>query len=145
MQNNTNIIRQSSLTNLSLTGALGVLGGIWLIVSPFVFGYNDLSRANTGSQNATTMGIICGILTILLAGFCLATEKMPEMQKYRFGAAIGLVLMGVWLMLAPYVSNYAEVRNSLYNCQITGAIFILVAGYVFQELYSQYQEKGRSI
>ena len=122
-------------------GGLGVLGGIWLIVSPFVFGYNDLSVGKTGGQNATIMGIICGVMAILGAGFCIATEKMPAMQKLRFNVAIGLVLLGVWLMAAPYLFNYADLRDPLSNLQITGAIFVLVAGYVFQALYSRYQER----
>ena len=141
---NTRTAGPSSMTNLSLTGALGVLGGIWLIISPFVFGYNDLSADKTSGQNATTMGISCGVITILWAGFCLATKRMPALQKYRFNAAIGLILMGVWLMAAPYLFDYAHLRNPLSNLQITGAIFILVAGYVFQELYSQFQERVTS-
>ena len=137
---NTMMARSRSTTSLTITGALGVLGGIWLIVSPFVFGYNDLSTDKTGGQNATTMGITCGIIAILLAGFCLATERMPEMRKYRFGAAVGLILMGVWLLAAPYLFNYADLRNPLYNLQITGSIFVIVAGYVFQAVYSRYQD-----
>jgi len=143
MQNVTTT-RASSTTNLSLTGALGILGGVWLIISPFVMGYNDLSGDKTGGQNATIMGISCGVITILWAGFCLATERMPALQKNRFNAAIGLVLMGVWLMAAPNLFNFADLRNPLYNLQITGAIFVIVAGYVFQELYSQYQERSNN-
>ncbi len=140
MQNIT-AARPSSMISFTLMGGLGILGGIWLIVSPFVFGYNDLSVGKTGGQNATTMGIICGSIAILLAGFCLLTEKMPTLQKSRFNAAIGLILLGVWLMAAPYLFNYADLRNPLYNLQITGAIFVIVAGYVFQAIYSQYQER----
>ncbi len=137
---NITTLRTSETTNLTLTGAVGVLGGIWLIVSPFLFGYNDSNSANS-STGATTMGLVCGVITIGLAGFCMATEKLPTMQLYRFGAAIALILMGVWLVLAPYLFDYFSLRNPLYNLQITGVIFILIAGYVFQELYSQYQER----
>ena len=139
MQNMTSKARISSTLNLTMIGAFGVVGGIWLIVSPFLLGYND-TNTDSGSANATTMGVICGLLTILLVGFCLITEKNPEMHNYRFGATIGLILTGVCLLVAPYLFNYASLRNPLYNLQITGAIFVIVAGYIFQELYSHYQE-----
>ena len=139
MQNITST-RTSSTAIQSVAGALGVLGGIWLIISPFLLGYDNLKENVTAGQNATTMGIICGVISILLAGFCLVTERMPEMRNIRIGASVGLILMGVWLMSAPYLFNYSEYRDPLINLQITGIIFVIVAGYVFQEVYYHYRE-----
>lgn len=35
-------IKPSDTINLTFTGGLGILGGLWLIISPFLFGYNSL-------------------------------------------------------------------------------------------------------
>lgn len=123
-----------SVLNLTLAGGLGVLGGIWLIVAPFIFDYN-LVKVN--GENATLMGIICGIVTILIALFCIGTERVAALRPYRYLAGVALIGMGIWLMLTPYLFNYSTLRNALWNLQITGGIFALVAGFVMQEMFSR--------
>lgn len=127
-------VKPLSNRNLTLTGALGVLGGIWLIVSPYLFDYSSTV------SNAAILGIICGIVAIGLSGFAIATERMPNMLTYRFVAAIGLVALGVLLECAPYLFNYSKLRDPLWNLQITGGIFIVIAGFVLQELYTRNKE-----
>lgn len=127
-------IKPSDTINLTFTGGLGILGGLWLIISPFLFGYNSLPVFTVQGQNATLLGIITGIITIGLAGFLVATEKLPTMQTYRTWAGMALVAMGAFLMASPYLFNYSVLKDPLWNLQITGAIFILVAGFVMQEL-----------
>ncbi len=130
--------RSFSTTNLTLTGGLGVVGGIWLIISPYLFDYSGYAA------NATLLGIVAGVVTIALSGFCILTEKMPAMQTYRFYAGIALVAMGVLLMAGPYLLNYNQLRDPLWNLQLTGAVFILIAGFVVQELYTRSREEAVS-
>ena len=132
--NETMSVKPLSNVNLTLTGALGVLGGIWLIVSPYLFDYSSTVA------NAAILGIICGVVAIVLSGFAIATEKMANMQTYRFAAGIGLILLGILLVCAPYLFNYSKLRDPLWNLQVTGGIFIVIAGFVMQELYTRSQE-----
>lgn len=130
-------MRRFSTLNLTFTGGLGILGGLWLIVSPYLFDYNNLPAAAKfveNGSNATLMGLITGIITIAISVFLIATEKMPQMQLYRNISGWLLVLMGVFLLSAPYLFNYAILRDPLWNLQLTGAAFVLIAGYVMQEL-----------
>lgn len=130
-------IRRFSTLNLTFTGGLGVLGGIWLIVSPYLFDYNNLPAAAKfveNGSNATLMGLITGIITIAVSVFLIATEKMPQMQLYRNIGGWFLVVLGVFLMAAPALFNYSILRDPLWNLQLTGALFVLIAGFVMQEL-----------
>ncbi len=136
MNNNMTLSRFSTL-NLTLSGGLGVLGGLWLIVSPYLFDYNNLPAAAKfveNGQNATVLGLITGIITIAISVFLVATEKMAQMEFYRNIGGWLLVLMGVFLMAAPYLFNYSILRDPLWNLQLTGAFFTIIAGYVMQEL-----------
>jgi len=134
---NDMMLRRFSTLNLTFTGGLGVLGGLWLIVSPYLFDYNNLPTAAKfveNGSNATLLGLITGIITIAISIFLIATEKMPQMQLYRNIGGWLLVVMGVFLMAAPYLFNYSMLRDPLWNLQLTGAVFVLIAGYVMQEL-----------
>jgi uncharacterized membrane protein HdeD (DUF308 family) len=127
-----------SVGNLTLSGGLGVLGGIWLIVSPFILDYNAVAKtATTNANNATLMCIIVGVVAIVLSGFLVVTEKIESMHTLRLYAGIGLIFVGVWLMAAPFLFNYNSLGQPLINMQITGALYILAAGFIMQELYNR--------
>lgn len=137
MRNNVTNVKPLWSANITLVGSLGVLGGIWLIISPYLLGYADMAGAlKVNNDNATLTGLIGGVIAIALAVFCIIAERIPATQPYRFAAGIGLLGLGLGLMMAPYLFNYAVLRDPLWNLQITGAVFVLVAGYIMQELYS---------
>ncbi len=136
-------LRTFSTLNLTFTGGLGVLGGLWLIVSPYLFDYSNFSGAKNlkgSADNATLLGLICGIITIVISVFLIATEKNNNMLQARIYAGISLILMGVLLMAAPYLFNYSMIRDPLWNLQLTGAFFVLIAGYTVQELATRRRE-----
>jgi hypothetical protein len=142
MKSMTNF-RTFSTLNLTFTGGLGVLGGIWLIISPYLFDYSNFGGAKTlkaSADNATLLGLICGIITIVISVFLIATEKNNNLLQARIFAGISLVLMGVLLLAAPYLFNYSMIRDPLWNLQLTGAIFVLIAGYTVQELATRRRE-----
>lgn len=132
---NTTTLRSFSVLNLTAAGGLGVLGGIWLIVSPYLFDYNNLTGADKELGNtATTIGLITGIVAIVLALAAIATERLEGFKTYRLLAGGLMVALGVALMVLPYIFDFQTVRDPLWNLQITGGIFILIAGYVVQEI-----------
>jgi vacuolar-type H+-ATPase subunit I/STV1 len=130
--------RTFSVGNLTLSGGLGVLGGIWLIIAPFILDYSAVaSTATTNANNATLMSIIVGVVAIVLSIFLVATEKIQSLHTLRLYAGIGLIFVGVWLMAAPFLFNYNSLAQPLMSMQIAGALYILVAGFVMQELYNR--------
>jgi hypothetical protein len=122
-----------NLINMTAAGGLAVLGGFWLIISPYILDYGNSNIVNV--QNATLLGIICGSVAIGLGLFAIVTERLAQFENFRLAAAGLLVGLGVLLMAAPYLFNYSIYREPLWNLQITGGIFALIAGFVLQALY----------
>lgn len=128
--------------DLTLTGGLGMLGGFWLIVNPFIFDYNNYTGAiKAGGDTATLVSIICGVILIALSIFCVATEKQPNFFKYRFGAGVATIFLGLFLLVSPQLLNFytTKFRDPLWALQITGGFIVLIAGFVVQEIYQRYQ------
>lgn len=133
-------MKTNQTLNLTLTGSLGIVGGIWLLIAPFLLNYKDAAaNLQTNANNATILSLIAGSVAIVLSGFAVATERMPQLRPYRYIAGFGLLALGLVLMAAPYLFNYAVLRNPLWSLQITGGIFALIAGFVMQELFKTEQ------
>ena len=139
--NDTTTLRSSSTLKLS-AGGLGVLGGIWLIISPYLFGYNNLAGADQADGNtATTLGLIAGIIAILLTAFIVATERVPSLKTYQLLATGLTVLLGAIVMAIPYLFDFQALGNPLWNLQLTGAAFVLIAGYILEGLSKQTKQE----
>jgi hypothetical protein len=106
----------------SWPGWLGVVGGIWLILAPFILNYSNI-------DNALWNDIIVGAAAILLTGFCALTALRLETSQMRLIAGGLSILAGVWLIIAPFLLNYSNIENALWNDIITGALFIIVGIY----------------
>lgn len=85
-----------------------VVLGIWLIVSPFVLGY-----AETGTLAAPHSYAI----GIAVAVFALAALY----RFYRWEEGVNLVL-GLWLVAAPFVLNFSNVEPALWNHVVVGIL-----------------------
>lgn len=85
-----------------------VLFGIWLIVSPYILGYTD-----TGTLAATHSYAI-GIAVVVFAFAAIY-------RYYRWEEGINLVL-GLWLIAAPFVLDFAHVEPAAWNHVATGIL-----------------------
>jgi hypothetical protein len=134
-------------TNKLIYGGLGIIGGIWLILAPFVLGYNNMTvlDAKTKLQVPVDLGavsansIIIGIILLALVGFGLATASNPAMTKLRMYANVGVIVAGAYLIAAPYlfdllkVASYLSLDKPNTNDQLIGLLTIIIAGFTFQK------------
>ena len=98
---------------LSLITDIGVLvAGAWLIVAPFVLGFDGTARWNT---------LITGILIVVLAAVRLVSP--PKTSR------LGLVhlVLGVWLIASPFLLGYGDVLEASRNSYFTGAVVAVLA------------------
>ena len=125
----------------TLGGTLGILGGLWLIASPFVLGYNTIgdvmltihgASVVQDASSAPYVTYIGGVIILALVVFSLITARIPRFRSYRIYAAAAAILTGIGLMAQPYFSEYDGVRTPLYNLQLTGATIIIIAGFVVE-------------
>ncbi|MGH2604018.1 MAG: vitamin K epoxide reductase family protein, partial [Dehalococcoidia bacterium] len=82
--------------------------GLWLVSSPFTFGYN--------SDRMTWNDVISGILLALCAGLAL-------IPRYDFWGRWGAAFVGVWLQFAPLVF-WAPSAVAYVNDTLVGALAV---------------------
>ena len=92
---------------------LNVILGVWLLVSPFAFGYYTASFA------AMWNDVIVG-LAIIGCAWCVMTES-PGSAFCSGCSAVG----GAWLLLAPFMLNY---RNTGFRADvIIGGLVVMIS------------------
>jgi hypothetical protein len=93
---------------------LNFLAGIWLIISPWIYG---VITGNNAASNSVVVGIIIAVLAAI-----------------RFFAprnAVGLswinALLGIWMIISPWIYGYAGHTGWLWNSVIVGIIAVVLA------------------
>jgi hypothetical protein len=81
--------------------------GLWLLIAPFLLGYADV---------ATTLwnDIIVGAIVLVLAG--VRVWKSADNRWLSWTN----VLLGLWLIVAPFILGYTEITAALWNDIIVG-------------------------
>ncbi len=95
---------------------VALLAGIWLLISPLVLGY-------TGVVPAVWNNVIVGILLVLLVAYTFfgrAGFGWPEWA---------MVVLGLWLIVSPWVLGYSGKTPALWNDVIVGIIVGLIGAY----------------
>lgn len=127
-------------------GGLGIIGGIWLILAPFVLNYSGAMGLDAKTKKlvpvdisaVTVSDIICGILLIGLVGFALLTANNPAMARIRLYASVVVIAVGVYLIAAPYVfdllklAEYLALDKPNTNDQLIGILTVVIAGFALQ-------------
>ena len=87
------------------SSGINVALGIWLIISPFVLGFEAHQAAK---WNDIAVGIAVGLVAL------------------QAWSAVNVAL-GVWLIIAPFVLGFANLPTLLWNSVILGALVGIVA------------------
>lgn len=99
----TNTINQAKTAS-----GINILAGIWLIIAPFVLGYSAVPES-------TWNDVIVGAAVIIVAAIKISKPLSAA------GVSWINVLLGVWLIIAPFVLTY-ETTEALWNDIILGCI-----------------------
>ncbi len=87
---------------------LNVLAGIWLIISPWVLGFNDLQAAFWNT-------LLVGIAVLVLAAIRLATTGTPGLSWIN-------LILGVWLIISPFALAFAAAQTAMGNAIFLGIL-----------------------
>lgn len=104
-------------TYMRTAGSLDILVGIWLIVSPFLLGYS-------GNSTALWNDIITGAAVIIFS----ATQTAGASRRVTWPSWVNL-LIGIWLVLAPFALGYSAATVAMWNEIISGIIIIALAAF----------------
>jgi len=94
-----------------IASGINILLGIWLLVSPWVFGYQT-----AGSAAIWNSVIVGALIAILAAGNCFSHHTRTGLNWIN-------VLLGLWTMISPLVYGYT-VNTSGVGDNIALAILI---------------------
>lgn len=104
--------------------AIGVIVALWLVVSPYVLGY---------SVRETVNEITCGVMLFLLEAMrvettdCTGGVRRDDYVEMDTAASWLSGLIGVWLMVSPFVLDYADLRVGIWNVVVVGAVTLALA------------------
>lgn len=97
---------------------LVVLVGAWEVIAPFVLGY-------TVATGALWDAIILGIGLIIFAGWAALSNEISTIRGLNWIN----VILGVWLILAPFIIGYTSFGAALWNDIIVGIVAVVLAGW----------------
>jgi VIT1/CCC1 family predicted Fe2+/Mn2+ transporter len=106
--------RREGIGQVKIASGLNVLLGLWLLVAPFLLGYAEVGAAMWND-------VIVGGLVLALAGI-----RVWKPAQNRWLSWTNL-LLGVWLLAAPFILTYSGVAAAMWNDVIVG-IGIAVLG-----------------
>lgn len=116
MANGTYAQADAELKRARWASAANVVAGLWLIVAPFVLNFE-------GAQAAQWNHIIVGAAVALIA---LVRASDPE---ERPGMSWTNVVLGAWMIAAPFVLGYSGVNDAQINSIIMGAVVMALGAF----------------
>ncbi|MEU4534891.1 SPW repeat protein [Streptosporangium sp. NPDC023825] len=126
--------RAGSSSIAQVIEGLSLLAGLYLAISPWVVGFNGLSRL-------TVSNLVTGIAVAALAlAFASAYGR-------TYGISWVAPVIGIWTILAPWITGSAT-RGSIWNNVITGIVILLLglgaAAMASKKMTNMSQRRGMS-
>ncbi|HBY99293.1 MAG TPA: hypothetical protein DEP84_36035 [Chloroflexi bacterium] len=105
---------ETGVGQVKIASGLNILFGLWLIIAPFLLSYSAMRAAMWDD-------IIIGAVILVLAWVRVANPA-----RYTWLSWSNVVL-GLWLIAAPFVLGSASVTAALWNDIIVGVIVASLA------------------
>lgn len=109
-----NSFRSPELTSARTASSLNLLLAIWLIASPFVLAYSL-------NHSALWDTIVVGILVLCFAA-ARGLNPVP-----RLGLSWLNAMLGIWLIISPFVLGYWMLSPALWNNIACGILLGLIS------------------
>jgi SPW repeat len=94
---------------------INLILGIWLIISPWIYGY----AANQSAP--ATSSVIVGILVLIFSGL---RYNMPH---GRTGLSWVNIVLGVWTVLSPWIFSFVDSTAYVVNSVVVGCVVAALA------------------
>jgi hypothetical protein len=93
---------------------LNILAGIWLIIAPFIVGFGGLTAPMVNS-------VVLGAVVLILAAIRTANPLRGQ------GLSWINLLLGIWLIISPWVVGFASAAAATRNTVIFGIVVGILA------------------
>ncbi len=101
---------------------LNIIAGIWLIISAFFLHFSTV-------RGAMANDLIIGIVVLILAAVRVWTAAAPGLSWVNF-------VLGIWLIISPYVLAFTTMRSFVTNNIIVGIIVACLAAWSAMSRYN---------
>lgn len=96
------------------TSGINIIAGIWLALAPFLLSYSDITGA---VWNDIMIGLVVAILAWIRVDRPLLNEGVSWIN----------LILGAWLILAPFAIGYSATVAPLWNDMIIGVVVAVLA------------------
>ncbi len=93
---------------------VSVLVGVWLVISPWVFGY---------------FGITAAMLTSVVLGVIIAVDAGAALLKFHEWEEWVSMVMSVLLIMSPWLFDYAAMAPAAWNHVVVGLLVLALSGW----------------
>ncbi len=107
------------------------LAGVWMIIASFVLGYGVATAPFWDA-------LIVGIIFIVLGAWAAMTTQVGTDKTLDWVNAI----VGLWLLISPFVMSYTNLTAPLYNDIIIGIIVIILGVWAALTMQRQHPVTG---
>ena len=101
---------------VKIASGLNIVLGVWMIIASFVLGYS-------GTTIALWNDIIVGVIILLLAWSRVANPGSMTAES------VINVILGLWLIAAPFTLGYFSATAALWNSIIVGAVVAVLGAW----------------
>jgi SPW repeat len=112
---NENMTNLDHSSQIAIASGINVLLGIWLVVSPWFYGYA------TASTDVTWNSVIVGLLIVI----CAAVRSFAPLRRAALSGVN--ILLGIWVLLSPWVYGYSADVPRLGTNVVVGIVVIALA------------------
>jgi len=124
--------RDTDLQRARWASVGNVLAGVWLIAAPFVLNFE-------GSTVAMWNHIIVGAAVALIE---LIRASDPD---HRASISWASVVLGVWLIAAPFVLGYSTISAAQTNSIVMGIVVVALGAFSAYETNQAHHEEEREL
>lgn len=130
MAEGTYVAGHAELQRARWASAGNVLAGLWLILAPFVLNFE-------GAEIAQWNHVIVGSAVLVLAAIRAFDPDERESMSWMN------VVLGLWMIVSPFLLGYANVNDAQANSLVTGVIILALAAFSAYETNEAHREEGR--
>ncbi len=92
--------------------------GVWEVLAPFILGY-------TAAKAALWDAIIVGLALVILGVWAASSKTEETLKTLSWVNAI----LGIWLILAPFLLSYSGTTAALWNDIIVGVVELVLGAW----------------
>ncbi len=99
------------------------VAGVWEVLAPFILSY---SQTKTAMWDAMIIGIVLAVLGAW-AGLANETKTVKALSWVN-------AVLGLWLVIAPFILAYSGVAAAMWNDIIVGIIVVVLGVWAAQSV-----------